>query len=402
VFFTQHKRKDGSLYPTEIHLQLVVEGNNKRFLAIVLDITERKKAEEENKFKANLLSTVGQAAIATNLDGVVKYWNTAAQNIYGWTPEEAIGKNIMELTTIATDEDEANQIMEKLVKGQTWSGEFKVRNKQGTNFPAFITNSPIYNDNNILSGIIGISSDITEEVKNKELLNQYTYELERSNEELEQFAFVASHDLQEPLRMISSFMELLQRKYEDQLDEKGHLYINFAIDGAKRMRQIILDLLAYSRASKPTEGKEEVDLNQLNLEYQQLRRQLISEKKAVIKSDHLPTLNTYRAAITQIFHCLLDNALKYSKGNLTPIIVIQVLENKSEWKFSIEDNGIGIDIEFFEKIFLIFQRLHNKDAYSGTGIGLTIAKRHVEFLGGRIWLESVPEKGSIFYFTIPK
>ncbi|WP_047418657.1 PAS domain S-box protein [Cellulophaga sp. Hel_I_12] len=402
VFFTQHQRKDGSQYPTEIHLQLVVENNNKRFLAIVLDITERKKAEEENKFKANLLSTVGQAAIATSLDGVVKYWNTAAQNIYGWTPEEAIGKNIMELTTIETDKEQANQIMDVLKKGQTWSGEFKVRNKNGTNFPAFITNSPIYNDNNILSGIIGISSDITEEVKNKELLSQYTYELERSNEELEQFAFVASHDLQEPLRMISSFMELLQRKYEDQLDEKGHLYIDYAIDGAKRMRQIILDLLAYSRANKPTEGKEEVDLNQLYLEYQQLRRQLISKKRAVIKSDHLPTLNTYRAAITQIFHCLLDNALKYSKDDLTPLIVIQVVENKNDWKFSIEDNGIGIDAEFYEKIFLIFQRLHNKDAYSGTGIGLTIAKRHVEFLGGRIWLESMPEKGSIFYFTIPK
>tara|TARA_R110002051_G_scaffold99857_1_gene170244 strand:- start:49566 stop:53987 length:4422 start_codon:yes stop_codon:yes gene_type:complete len=402
VFFTQHQRKDKSLYPTEIHLQLVEEGNTKQFLAIVLDITERKKAEEENKFKANLLSTVGQAAIATSLDGVVKYWNTAAQNIYGWTPEEAIGKNIMELTTIDTDEEKANQIMEVLKKGQTWSGEFKVRNKQGINFPAFITNSPIYNDDNTLSGIIGISSDITEEVKNKELLNQYTYELERSNEELEQFAFVASHDLQEPLRMISSFMELLQRKYGDQLDEKGHLYIDFAIDGAKRMRQIILDLLAYSRANKPTEGIEEVDLNQLYRDYQQLRRQLISEKKAVITADHLPTLNTYRAAITQIFHCLLDNALKYSKDGLTPLIMIHVLENKSEWRFSIEDNGIGIDTEFFEKIFLIFQRLHNKDAYSGTGIGLTIAKRHVEFLGGRIWLESLPEKGSKFYFTIPK
>ncbi|CAN5589314.1 hypothetical protein BH11BAC3_BH11BAC3_07200 [soil metagenome] len=308
----------------------------------------------------------------------------------------------MHLTTPEASEEQAKQIMEMLKKGQPWMGEFNVRKKDGTSFPARITNSPIYDEHNILSGIIGISSDITQEVKNKELINQYTTELERSNKELEQFAFIASHDLQEPLRMISSFMDQLQRKYGDQLDEKGNQYIYFATDGAKRMKQIILDLLRYSRAGRPTEGKEIVNLNELIDEFKQLRRNLISEKNASITAKDLPVINTYKAAITQIVHCLLDNALKYSKTGTPPIIEIDVADTKEEWEFLIKDNGIGIDPQFFDKIFVIFQRLHNKDDYDGTGIGLSIAKRNVEFLGGNIWLESAVGAGSKFYFTIPK
>jgi len=402
IFFTNHKRKNGSLYPVEIHLQLVTEGNNKRFLAIILDITERKKAEEENRFKANLLSKMGQAAIATNLDGVVNYWNKAAENIYGWTLEEAIGNNIMHLTTPEANKGQAKQIMEMLNKGQRWSGKFNVRKKGGTKFLALVTNSPIYDENNILSGIIGVSSDITQEAKNEELIKQYMLELERSNEELEQFAFIASHDLQEPLRMISSFMDQLTRKYGDLLDEKAHQYIHFATDGANRMKQIILDLLEYSRATRPTEGTEEVDMNEILSEFKQLRRKLIFEKSASIKSNDLPTLNTYKAAITQILHCILDNALKYATETTPAIVEIKAVENEKEWEFSIKDNGIGIAPQFYDKIFIIFQRLHNKDEYAGTGIGLSIAKRHVELLRGRIWLESAVDKGSVFYFTIPK
>ncbi len=402
VFFTNHKRKDGSLYPVEVHLQLVTDGNTKRFLAIILDITERKKAEEENRFKANLLGTIGQAAIATNLDGTVNYWNKAAEHIYGWKQEEALGRNIMDLTPLEDNMGEAKQIIEVLKKGQTWSGEFNVKKKDGTIFPAMIANSPIYNEQNLLSGMIGISSDISDKVKNERLLKQYTLELERSNQDLEQFAFVASHDLQEPLRMISSFMDLLTKKYSHKLDEKGLQYIYFATDGAKRMRQIILDLLDYSRAAKHTEGKEVVNINEVLSEFKQLRRKLISEKSAEITSNRLPILYTYKAAITQALHCLIDNALKYSADDTQPIIKINAVEEEKEWKLSIKDNGIGIEPEFFDKIFFIFQRLHNKDKYSGTGIGLSIAKRHVEFLGGKIWLESNPGHGTTFYFTIPK
>jgi light-regulated signal transduction histidine kinase (bacteriophytochrome) len=197
-------------------------------------------------------------------------------------------------------------------------------------------------------------------------------------------------------------MDLLRRKYSDQLDEKAHQYIHFATDGAKRMKQIILDLLDYSRSTRPTEGKEDVDLNELLSEYKQLRNKLILDKAAEINSNTLPLLNSYKAAITQIFHCLLDNALKYSKSEIPPLVKIDAVEKNNEWEFSIEDNGIGIDEQFHDKIFVIFQRLHNKEDYDGTGIGLSVAKKHVNLLGGKIWLKSTVGKGTTFYFTIPK
>ncbi len=289
-----------------------------------------------------------------------------------------------------------------------WELEYRVFNENGKTLYVIDRGVIIRNSVGKAIRMVGAMTNISEQkqmtVELSELnqsLQQHALELERSNEELEQFAFVASHDLQEPLRMISSFMDLLQRKYGDLLDEKGHQYIHFATDGAKRMKQIILDLLEYSRASRPTEGKEEVDLNEVLSEFKLLRRKLIAKKKATITSQTLPALNTYKAAVTQVFHCLLDNAIKYAKAGTAPIVQIDVAENEQEWKFSIKDNGIGIDPEFYDKIFAMFQRLHNKDEYDGTGIGLSIAKRHVEFLGGRIWLESAPGEGTVFYFTIP-
>jgi PAS domain S-box-containing protein len=257
--------------------------------------------------------------------------------------------------------------------------------------------------------VIGAMNDITERknfeqqlVDLNKSLKVYAKELERSNEELEQFAFITSHDLQEPLRMISSFMDLLKRKYENQLDEQAQKYIYYSIDGAKRMKQIILDLLDYSRANRPDEDLELVDLNLILSDYFQLRRKKIAESNAHFQYPILPVLKTYKALITQIFHCILDNALKYTRDNISPEIQIEFSENKEDWKFSIADNGIGIDPKFFSKIFVIFQRLHNREKYEGTGIGLSIAKRSVEFLGGKIWLDSEPDKGTTFYFTISK
>jgi PAS domain S-box-containing protein len=544
----KNKRKDGSFYWVYTTIVPFLDEKNKpfKYLAIRFDITLRKNAEEEIKFKANLLNTIEQAAIATDLEGIVNYWNKAAENIYGWSLEEALGQNIVQLTTPEPSKEQAMQIMKQLKIGKYWSGNFKVHKKDGTDFIALVSNSPVYDENNNLSGIIGVSTDISQEIKNEELLKQYnkelessnerfekvteatndviwdwdlvqktfyrsnaiesffgnvasklfnetdfwkdtfhpddldevknsidkavsdplcnrweaeyriinykgeilyvidrgiilrdkdgkairmigamtnitdqknnelllqklnkklekhTLELKRSNEELEQFAFITSHDLQEPLRMISSFMELLERKYKDELDEKAIQYIHFAIDGAKRMKQIILDLLLYSRANKPSEKIDEVDLNRILSEYYQLRSKLIEEKNGIINSIHLPSIKTYKAPLTQIFHGLLDNALKYSKINIPPKIEIITTENEFEWEFAIRDNGIGISQKYHEKIFVIFQRLHNRDSLSGSGIGLSIVKRSVEFLGGKIWLESKVGIGTTFYFTIPK
>lgn len=248
----------------------------------------------------------------------------------------------------------------------------------------------------------GIENHMQEQIRLKSELEKSKMTLQIKNEELEQFAFVASHDLQEPLRMISSFMDKLSLNYADQLDDKAKKYIYFATDGAKRMKQVILDLLIYSKANKTSEELEQVNLNEIITEYRKLRAKLIEEKKVTIISSQLPSLKAYKAPITQIFNCLLDNAIKYAKENVPPRIEINVIEKTNYLEFSLIDNGIGIEKEFYEKIFVIFQRLHNREERDGTGIGLSIVKRCVQFLGGEIWLKSVIGEGTTFYFTIKK
>ena len=304
-----------------------------------------------------------------------------------------------------------DSIQEALNDPQTerWEMEYRILNDKGEVLFIIDRGIIVRNKEGKAIRMVGAMTDLTRQKKlEKELsqlnesLKNHTKELERSNEELEQFAFITSHDLQEPLRMITSFMDQLKRKYSDKLDEKALQYIHFATDGARRMKQIILDLLLYSRANRPSEQLEEVDLNEIVSEYNQLRRKLIAEKNASITLDALPVLETYRAPITQVIHCLLDNALRYVKENVPPRIEIHAQEKESVWEFAVKDNGIGIDKRFYDKIFIIFQRLHNRKQHDGTGIGLSIAKRSVEFLGGEIWLESTVGEGSTFHFTIAK
>jgi light-regulated signal transduction histidine kinase (bacteriophytochrome) len=219
---------------------------------------------------------------------------------------------------------------------------------------------------------------------------------------LEQFAFVASHDLQEPLRMISSFLTLLEKKYQDVIDDNGKMYIGFAVDGAKRMRQIILDLLKYSRAGRTEEEKEELDLSELIDEIKLLLGKTIEEKQAVFIIDQLPTIHAYKASMLQVFQNLINNALKYTNNDIPVQIHIEVKALEHHWQFAVIDNGIGIEKEYFDKIFIIFKRLHTKEEYPGTGMGLAIIKKIIEMHGGKIWVESEKGKGSTFYFTIKK
>jgi PAS domain S-box-containing protein len=257
--------------------------------------------------------------------------------------------------------------------------------------------------------INGSLQDITDRKQDELQLNElnedikkHAKELAISNAELEQFAFVASHDLQEPLRMITSFLSRLEKKYGDVIDAKGKQYIDFAVDGAKRMRQIILDLLEFSRVGNTENSEEDIDLNELIDEIQILLRKKIKEKNACLIIDHLPQIHACRAPMRQIFQNLIDNALKYAWENIPSEIHITVEELPMHWQFAISDNGIGIAEEYFDKIFIIFQRLHNKDEFSGTGMGLAVTKKIIETLGGRIWVESKERKGSTFYFTIKK
>lgn len=233
-------------------------------------------------------------------------------------------------------------------------------------------------------------------------LQHYSRQLKNSNNELEQFAYVASHDLQEPLRMVDSFLTLIEKKYSDKLDEKGLQYIHFAVDGAQRMRQIILDLLDYSRIGQTNDRVVEVDLNKLISDICELQKNIIDLKNAKIKFDQLPVIKTHRIQLAQVFQNLINNALKYTRAGVSPEIYIEAEDKGELWQFSIADNGIGIDAKNKEKVFVIFQRLHTKEEFEGTGMGLSIVKKIIEHYGGSIWLESELGKGTTFYFTIKK
>jgi light-regulated signal transduction histidine kinase (bacteriophytochrome) len=217
---------------------------------------------------------------------------------------------------------------------------------------------------------------------------------------LEQFAYVASHDLQEPLRMITSFMTKLEDRYASQLDERARRYIDFAVDGASRMRQNILGLLQYSRVGKGDAMPEKIDLNEVMEEVCLLHQNDILESGAEIKVDPLPVVHNYLAPVVQLFNNLVSNALKYRKPDVPPLIQVSAKQEGEYWQIAIRDNGIGIDKEYLQKVFVIFQRLVPKEQYDGTGIGLAVVKKIVENLGGKVWVESTPGEGSTFYFTI--
>lgn len=232
-------------------------------------------------------------------------------------------------------------------------------------------------------------------------LRETISKLEISNKELEQFAYVASHDLQEPLRMVASFTQLLEARYKDKLDAEGLEYIGFAVDGAKRMQSLINDLLAYSRVTSVTNELQPVDMRKVldevlfNLEIN------IEENHAVISKEPLPVIFADYSQMVRVFQNLIGNAIKY-RTKKTPKIHISAVKEDKYWLFGIKDNGIGIEPEYTNKIFDIFRRLHTKEEYDGTGVGLAITKKIIENHGGKIWVESEPGKGSTFYFTIPK
>jgi PAS domain S-box-containing protein len=279
--------------------------------------------------------------------------------------------------------------------------------KNGDIIYAEFTTHPLeYEERNARMVVV---NDITErrqaEIRTHELnedLQKRAAELATSNAELERFAYVASHDLQEPLRMVSSFLQLLQKKYKGNLDDKADQYIHYAVDGAERMKTLIMDLLEYSRVGSGKGNFTEVNMHEVVDEVTALfRDKIIAAGAVVATTGPLPVIRAERGQMMQLFQNLVGNALKY-RSDQPPMIRISAKEEPDSWRFAVNDNGIGIDHAFNEKIFVIFQRLHNKSDYSGTGIGLAICKKIVERHGGRIGVDSEPRRGSTFYFTISK
>ena len=246
----------------------------------------------------------------------------------------------------------------------------------------------------------GIIRDITGRKQAEERLKQTLMELERSNKDLEQFAYAAYHDLQEPLRTVSNFSQLLEKHYKSKLDAKADKFIGFIVDGTARMQQMIDDLLTYSRVSTRAKPFQPTDCETVFDQALNNVKMAIEESGAVVIHDPLPTIMADASQIIQLFQNLLSNAIKFRKEK--PHIIVSAVQRENEWFFSMQDNGIGMAPEFMEYIFKMFQREHASAEYPGTGVGLAICKKIIERHGGRIWVESEQGKGSTFYFTIPK
>jgi light-regulated signal transduction histidine kinase (bacteriophytochrome) len=271
--------------------------------------------------------------------------------------------------------------------------------KDGSQVPVEIGLNPITTSEGsfVLASII----DITERKQAENELRQTATELARSNAELEQFAYIASHDLQEPLRAVAGTVQLLQRRYAGQLDARADEFIQHAVDGASRMQTLINDLLTFSRVGTRGESFQPTDCAAVLSHVLANLAVAISESGATITYAALPTVMADPTQLTQLFQNFISNAIKFRRDGCTPAIHIGVAHKEGEYLFSLCDNGIGMEAQYFERIFGVFQRLHTRRAYPGTGIGLAICKKIVERHGGRIWVESELGQGSTFYFTLP-
>jgi len=353
------------------------------------------------QLQASILDQVSDAIIITDLEGKIVFWNKQTTELTQVLKEDAIDKSIFDVVVPKIGAEMGLEIVDEFNRTGVWKGEITFQRRDGSTFTASITSSLLKDGKGSPIGIVGLGRDITETKRTEAALKEYSKELKRSNEELEHFANIASHDLREPLRMISNYLDLLERRYHGKvLDEKAEEFIHFAVDGASRMGHLIDDLLEYSRVESKGRPSGSVDM-ELVLDQVSTGLKLILEGSgSILTHDPLPTITADRTQMVQLLQNLISNAVKYRREK-PPRVHVSVKREGGDWVFSVRDNGIGIPKDQQRGIFQMFYRLHTHEEYEGTGIGLAISKKIVERHGGRIWFESEVGNGSTFYFTIP-
>ncbi|WP_276373666.1 PAS domain S-box protein [Chryseolinea sp. H1M3-3] len=409
------KNRQGIEFPISLTILPVKQDNSEFFCAFIEDISEKKEAQSQlQKAHTQLLSAQQIAKLGyweLDLIGNANYWSTQIYEICGLDKKANVA-SIQEFADLIHPDDR-QEFLENhraALQGIPFlKPDYRLIRKDGDLRYILIEASRVCDDKGTPIRLQGTLQDITRLKKNElaliELnneLNKRAMELAKSNAELEQFAYITSHDLQEPLRMVTSFLTQIEKKYNDILDEKGRQYIHFAVDGAARMKRIILDLLEYSRVGKSDSAVQKIDMNELLKEIVQLNQTTIEEKNAEVIWHDLPVIQFSKTPLQQVLHNLVGNGLKYQRPGQRPRVEIRFTETLSHWQFSIADNGIGIDPKNFDAVFVLFKRLHNRDEFSGTGLGLAICKKIVESYQGKIWVDSSPGVGSTFHFTIPK
>jgi PAS domain S-box-containing protein len=327
-----------------------------------------------------------------------------AERQFGYHRDELLGQQVKNIIPEGFAErlvaDDLRSAADALAQQIGTGIELTARRKDGSAFPIEIMLSPLESPTGIL--VTAAIRDITERKKSEDRLAKTIEELRSSNDDLQQFAYVASHDLQEPLRMVASYTQLLAKRYKGRLDSDADDFIAYAVDGSNRMRGLIQDLLAYSRAGTNGKPLRKVSTEKALNEALTNLRATIQESGAAVTHDALPAITTDETQLMQVFQNLIGNAIKYRSAEVPHVHVSAVKNGGKGWIFSVRDNGLGIAPEYFERIFVLFQRLHGREEFKGTGIGLTICKKIVERLGGRIWVESQPHQGSTFSFALPE
>lgn len=370
--------------------------------ATARNITEQKLYEEELALRDRSINSATNGILiadARQPDMPIVYCNEAFEKITGYAKEDVLGQNCRFLQGQDRNQPGLLEIRRALREGIEARAELRNYRKDGTLFWNEFYIAPVKDIRGTVTHFIGVQIDITRRKNRESDLARLTEELARSNAELQQFAYVASHDLQEPLRMVASYTQLLAKRYKGKLDEDADAFIGYAVDGANRMQQLIRDLLEYSRVGSETQAFEKTDCDQVFQHVMSNLSASIQEHQTEMTQDVLPMVQAHPTLLTQVFQNLIGNALKF-QGDSRPKIHVGARALTDGWEFSIRDNGIGIAPDQRDRIFTIFQRLHSRSEYPGTGMGLAICKKIVEIHGGKIWVESEPGKGSTFYFTI--
>jgi len=437
-------RKDGSRFWANVIVRPMrdLSGAVMGFSMVIRDMTQSRLMEAKYE---TLLEVAPDAILIVGRQGRILFANQRVEELFGYTREDVLGRSVdallesvpdamaivnaregIELANLQTERpvgyprmELVGESVDVLAPGNLRESHAEHRDddirspkkremgaeldlmavrKDGTQFPVEISLSPLEAMDGV--SVTAVIRDISERKQVERQLAEKMTELRQSNEALEQFAHIASHDLQEPLRMVASYTQLLSRRYKGRLDADADEFIGFAVDGTQRMKRLIEDLLTYSRAGRSGLPEKEFQSEDALLEALGNLKTAIEESGAEVTWDALPQITAAELQLVQLFQNLIGNAIKYC-GERKPRIHVAAAKNEKEWTFSVADNGIGIDKQYFDRVFVIFQRLHGGGKYEGTGIGLAICKRILQQQGGRIWVESEPGVGSTFYFALP-
>ncbi|HXE56360.1 MAG TPA: PAS domain S-box protein [Gemmatimonadales bacterium] len=399
---TVRVRRDGARLAVSLSLSPIRDrhGVPVGAASIQRDITAEKRAQEAQARLAAIVESSNDAIVGKTLDGIITSWNAAAERLYGYRAQEIIGRSASILTT-PDHPDEVPMLLERLKRGERVElYETTRRRKDGTTVDVSLTFSPVRDARGRLIGASVIARDITERNAAAAALRRQAEELARSNAELERFAYIASHDLQEPLRIVSQFAQLLARRYRGRLGADADDFIGFIVDGVTRMQTLISDLLAYARVNEGGRDFSPTDCNAVLAWVLEGLEPQLREIGAEVRVDPLPTAPADAALLRQLFQNLVGNAIKF-RGAAPLRVTVSAVRDGAHWRFTVRDNGLGIPAEYHEQIFQLFRRFHDPGRYPGTGIGLAISRRIVEQHGGRMWVESAPGQGAAFHFTIP-